>query len=506
MMRTRRSHGGGITGYGAGDHPHEWRGMRAAVLSFLLPGAGQLWSGPWRRGAALMVVSLASVILAAVLALRDLRDLASLLVRPAVLEVILVVNVLVLAFRAFAVVDAYRCAHDRSRVPSDGPGSTAGAPDGRHLVRAAGATLALLMVLPHAAVAYYALEGRATLGGVFPGTAAHAADSRSVPHPEAWQEDGRLTVLLVGSDAGPRRSGTRTDTIMVASVDVGSGEAALISIPRNLVRVPLPAWAPSDLRCRCFPDPINGLYAHYRERTELVDDGVDPGAAVLRGAVELLIGVRIDHYAIVDLRGFVDAVDALGGVTVDVERRIYDQLDSPDAGEWDAIDLHPGRHHLDGRQALVYVRTRRNASDYARMNRQRCFLGALLDQTGTAEVLRTFPRLSTIIRSALQTDLPREALPDLVELAGKVQPSTIAVLSVTPPELASRDMWGYPVADGPLVRSSVRRLLAADEVTDGADAADAAVPEAPIRETTTSVPARSAQPPPSQPLARSCSG
>lgn len=472
--------------------------VRAAFLSLLLPGAGQLWLGRRQRGIVLTVISLTTVLLVAGALAWDLSGLASVLVRPGVLDALLVANVAILVFRGFAIVDAYGSGRRPPplppTVPGSGPGTDVGFSPSK--VRIVAATLALIVVLPHVAVGYYGLQARATLGGVFPVATAEAADLAAVGMDAAtWTEDGRLTVLLIGSDAGPRRSGVRTDTIMVASVEVGSGRAAMISIPRNLVRVPLPTWVPSDHRCRCFPDPINGLYAAFRDRTDLVPDGVDPGAAVLRGSVEQLLGVRIDHHAVADLRGFVDAVDALGGVTIDVDRRVFDQLDSPDPGEWDAIDLRPGRHHLDGREALVYVRTRRSGDDYLRMARQRCFLGALLDQTGAADVLRAFPKLTAIMRTSISTDLPRDTLASVVDLAAAVDPSGIDVLSVTPPDLARRDTRGYPVADVSLVRAAVRALLGPDR--------DPMPVMRPATETATStVPL--ASPAPAQPLSRSC--
>lgn len=477
------SDGGITTGNGHPDSgpPGAQRGIRAAFFSLLLPGAGQLWLGRSQRGVALVVVALSLVAATIVAAGRGADDLAGLLVRPGVLEALLLANLMILAFRAFAIADAYVCGRR--------PGAGAGGAMGASTLRMAGATLALIVLLPHVAVTFYGLEARATIGGVFPGTPAHAADIEGEPPRGPWDQDGRLTVLLVGSDAGPERTGVRTDTIVVASLDVATGDAALISVPRNLVRVPLPAWVGTDERCRCYPKAINGLYAHFEDRTDLVPRGVDPGAAVLRGALEQLLGVRIDHHAIADLRGFVDAIDALGGVTVDVERRIYDQLDSPDPGQWDAIDLRRGRHHLDGREALVYVRTRRNTDDYQRMARQRCFLGALLEQKGTSDVLRAFPRLAAIVRTSISTDLPRAVLPDVVELATGVDRSDIEVLSVTPPELAPRDARGYPVADPVRVRSAVRELLGFDVVVQ-------------VPETTTA--SADLPPPPPEPLSRSC--
>ncbi|MDP9022681.1 MAG: LCP family protein [Actinomycetota bacterium] len=470
-----------------------------------MPGAGQLWVGRWHRGVVLVAVWAALVVSVLALPVRDVVGIPSLLARPGVLDAVLVGNVVVLAFRAYAIIDAFRCARRPLRMPVPLLPATAG----EHVVvRAAGVALAVVNVLPHAAVAHYGLEARAVLTDVFPVAAepAHAAEpvgadgpeSTGRAEPSSLMGRDRFSILLLGSDAGPLRRSLRTDSIMVATIEPSSGRAGLISVPRNLVRVPLPGWVRAPWRCGCFPGPINGLFDYFRDRDDLVPDGVDdPGMAVLIGAVEELLQLPIDRYAMVDLRGFVDVVDALGGVTVHVDRRIYDQLDSPHEGEWDAIDLRPGRHHLDGRQALVYVRTRRGSDDYGRMHRQRCFLGALLEQADAPTVLRRFARLAAIARASITTDLPRDVLSDVVDLAVMVDPADVRLLSVTPPDfVAGRDRDGYPIPDVALVRTAVRSLLDAEP----APAAPAPVVQsATTRETPTTTP-----PPTTEPLSRAC--
>lgn len=450
--------------------PSPYVGLEEAALSLLLPGAGQLRADRWHRGMVMVAVTLGAAALGAVLPLRGVAALAGALARTRTIDGMLAADLALLAFRVYAVVDAYRCArrplrrraHRAARPPRTGRE--------RGVVALSATLLAILLLLPHAGVAYYGLHARALLTDVFTAQAAaapatHTPDEPS-PSTPAWPSrpgfEGRerVTVLLLGGDAGPMRTGLRTDTIMVATLEPRTGEAELISIPRNLVRVPLPAWVPDTWRCDCYPRPINSLYDWYRHRTELVPDGVDPGAAVVTGAVEQLLGLRIDHHVLVDHAGFVQVVDALGGVTIEVDERVYDQLDSPDEGEWDAIDLRPGRHHLDGRQALVYVRTRRQGSDYVRMGRQRCFLAAVTQQVDVPTVVRTFPTLASILRRSVRTDMPRDLVPSAIELALTVDVREVGVLGLTPP--AFNDGWddGYPVVDVYAVRAAVRQLLA----------------------------------------------
>ncbi|HEX2028281.1 MAG TPA: LCP family protein [Nitriliruptorales bacterium] len=454
--------------------PSPYDGLEEAALSLLLPGAGQLRAGRWHRGVVMVAVTLGVATLGAVLPLRGVAALAGALARTRTIDGMLAVDLALLTFRVYAVVDAYRCA----RRPLRQRGHRAALPrTGRErgVVALSAMLLAILLLLPHAGVAYYGLHARALLTDVFTARAAAApatdtarlrpVDEPSETAPAMWPSgpgfEGRerVTVLLLGGDAGPMRTGLRTDTVMVATLRPRTGEADLISIPRNLMRVPLPAWVPNTWRCDCYPRPINSLYDFYRGRTELVPEGVDPGAAVVTGAIQELLGLRIDHHVLLDHAAFVEVVDVLGGVTIEVHERVYDQLDSPDEGEWDAIDLRPGPHHLDGRQALVYVRTRRQGSDYVRMGRQRCFLAAVAQQLDLSTVVRTFPTMASILRRSVRTDMPRDLVPAAIELALTLDVRDVGVLGLTPP--AFNDGWddGYPIVDVDAVRAAVRQLV-----------------------------------------------
>ncbi|MFN2556585.1 MAG: LCP family protein [Nitriliruptorales bacterium] len=448
--------------------------LRAALLAMLWPGAGHLYAGHWHRGLAFVTVTLGLAILALVPVAAGSAHLAGLLVRPDVLVGALVFDIALLNFRLVAVIDAYRLA--KVRTPR-GRSVISWAERLREPARIASMAglvgVLVLTAVPHLAFAYYDVQAQGLLSEVFPSAAETVETSRPPasddrPTSPLLKRD-RITVLLAGGDAGPRREGLRTDTLVVVSLAVKTGEAALFSIPRNLIEVPLPSWVKSPWRCQCFPDLLNNLYEWAEANPEVVPEGMDPGPAVLTGTIEELLGITIDYHVLTDLKGFVDAVDALGGVDVTVSERIYDQLDSPVAsGEWDAIDLRPGRHHLNGRAALVYVRTRRDSSDYARIDRQRCFLAALASQTDAATLLRAFPRLAAVARRSLQTDFPVEALPDLVKLATQVDVRGVATVAFTPPTYIRAREDGYPVPDVYNVRRTVTAMLRTPQAATGA--------------------------------------
>jgi LCP family protein required for cell wall assembly len=266
-----------------------------------------------------------------------------------------------------------------------------------------------------------------------------------------------LAILLLGADAGPERTGIRTDSIMVARVDRETGRAALFSIPRNMVNVPLAERYAPLFDCRCWGSLINELYGYANANPDLFGGGANPGAGVMKETIGELLGITIDYYALVDLPGFVDVFDALGGVTIDVPQRIQIYLSPPKEGEaWTQYDIQPGRQHLDGRAALAYVRSRLGESDYERMARQRCLLGALANSADMASLLTSFSDLTDALADSLLTDIPREALPDLIELADQVDLSAVATIGFTTRTYMNGYIPpGYPVPNPAVIQQAV---------------------------------------------------
>jgi polyisoprenyl-teichoic acid--peptidoglycan teichoic acid transferase len=438
--------GSGETRRRRGGRYRRTRPLLAAVLSCLLPGAGQLYLGRWRRGATMVALAVGCVAAVAVL-WQDQRALARLLLRPEWLLGLLAADAVLLAFRAYSVLDAYRLARREH-----GPG--------RRRAMAAGAVLVLtLTAAPHAVAGYYDLQAYDLLASLFGGgEPGWASDRPARGAPPAIP--GRLTVLLLGGDAGPGRTGLRTDTMMVASMEPATGRAVLFGLPRNLVRVPLPHGPDRAFDCRCFPHPLNELYTYAEEHPDLFPGSRRPGVTALMGAAERLLHLRIDHYALLDLKGFVKVVDALGGVTVTVSQPVRVEIDRLGEGAGGPrFHLKPGRRHLDGLTALAYARARKDTSDYDRMRRQRCLLSSLASQTDTRRLLRAFPRLVPVIKRSVATDVPIDRLPDLLELAER-QGVGLATVGFGPPDYAAGWVGGYPIPDVARVRATVRAMLA----------------------------------------------
>jgi polyisoprenyl-teichoic acid--peptidoglycan teichoic acid transferase len=432
----------------------------------------------------LLVVGLC--LLAAAIAQQSRHALPRLLLRPSWLLALLVLDVLLLAFRLAAVVDAYRIG--------------AGTDQERRRSGLIGAGLALVLavtVAPHAVVGYYDVQTYDLLMSVFRGGVSRDDSLPPAEHRALASVHEPVTVLLIGGDAGPGRTGLRTDTMIVADVEPATGRVVLFGLPRNLVRVPLPPGPDRAFGCHCFPHPLNELYAYAQEHPALFPGAASPGVNALRGAAEELLGIHIDYHALVDLKGFIDMVNALGGVTIWLTEPIHVEVDRLGKGRGGpAFDLQPGRRHLDGQTALAYARSRKTTSDYDRMRRQRCLLGALARQADTGRLLRAFPTLVRTAKRDVSTDIPLERLPGLLGAGGQQRPMVESV-GFTPPDYVSGWVSGYPVPDVARIQRTTRAALRAPGVAE--PVAPATTTAATGRKATaSSSQARSARQPPPQ--------
>jgi LCP family protein required for cell wall assembly len=200
-------------------------------------------------------------------------------------------------------------------------------------------------------------------------------------------DDGILTVLLLGCDMREGESVGRSDTIMLAFVNMEGGSINLLSIPRD-TRVELAEGKGTT--------KINHAFAY-------------GGVALTRKTIESFLDVEIDRYVIVDFEGFSDIIDALGGIDYDVEQRMYRPSEN--------IDLQPGFQHLNGYNALAYVRWRGTATaDIGRIERQQKFLKTVLEQVMSAGTIFRLPQLANTVNDAIQTDFSLKELSAIINL------------------------------------------------------------------------------------------
>jgi len=406
----------------------------ASVLSFLLPGLGQAATGAWRRG---LLLAVPALLLVGALAAVWIVD-RSLFVRagltPAVLLVIAGASIVLFVYRAWAILDAYRL----------GDRLAAGA------ITSVGRALSLVVLIvllavsayAHGWVAYVGWSAHQTLTAVFdpegpqglepspsavasataPASATPAATPTPTPQPTPsptptpdWAVDGRLNVLLIGSDAGPGRWSMRADAIILVSVEIETGRVAAFSLPRYTRGVPLPEPAASAFDCGCLmEDYYNALFVYANEHPDLFPGGELRGFLALSGAAEALFGVRLDGMAVADLNGFVALVDAIGGVTIDAPASVYDATYPNSDGSGPVEIFFPaGVQTLDGWHALAYARTRHQDGDVNRMRRQQAVLGALQREI-FCDLLGRLPALLEVARDAVWTNLPLEDVPDML--------------------------------------------------------------------------------------------
>jgi LCP family protein required for cell wall assembly len=301
--------------------------------------------------------------------------------------------------------------------------------------------LSVLVAAPPVLVARYAYVQRDLITGLFPdedpnsGLAA-GQDPSATKEPFGGRD--RVTILLLASDAGPDRTGVRTDSMVAASIDTKSGDITLLSLPRNLQRVPMPPGVLQEEWPQGYTDSdglLNSVYDSVTQRPNLLMGPRDRGAEAVKQVISYILGIPIDYYAMVNLQGFNDFIDAMGGVTVTITERLpiggllADGTRVPPTGY-----LQPGTRKLNGSDAQWYARSRRDGSDYDRILRQRCLIGAMVQQADPVTVLRRFQELASATKKLASTDIPRSVLPDLISLGDKMRGgASIRSVAFVPP-------------------------------------------------------------------------
>jgi LCP family protein required for cell wall assembly len=300
-------------------------------------------------------------------------------------------------------------------------------------------------------------------------------------------------VLLLGGDSGPDRDGLRTDTVIVASIDTRSGATTLFSLPRNLENLPFP---PGSALAKAYPQGFTApqedeglLNAVYRNgpalHPGLIGPSDNPGADWLKLGVGQALGLHIDYYVLVNMAGFSRLIDALGGVTVNINYWVPIG-GIPDSDQLPQGYFRPGPdQHLDGTQALQYARGRYGLSDYLRMQRQRCMLDAVLKAANPAKVLADYQQIASSTEATLQTDIPESALQGFVDLGFAAKSADIR--SVVFDDRVINPAY----ADYDKIRSIVAGALSSDAAATPDD-----VPGEPTAAASTSSPASSSATPP----------
>ena len=205
----------------------------------------------------------------------------------------------------------------------------------------------------------------------------------------------KATIMIMGVDERDDDVG-RSDTLMIASIDPKTNQASLLSVPRD-TRV--------KIKGHGF-DKVNAAYAYGKEKLS-------------QDTVERLLGVNIDHYIIINTKSFKKIIDAIGGIDIDVPKRMHYEDPWDDDGGL-IIDFHPGMQHMDGAKAVTYVRYRDEEGDLGRIRRQQDFVRACMEKIVSPAIIPKLPVVIKEVMGSIETDL---SFRQLLEFAGTLKES-----------------------------------------------------------------------------------
>jgi LCP family protein required for cell wall assembly len=477
----------------------------AALLSFIFPGLGQIYAGQTRKGVAWAIPMLLFILAVVWLVLGGQNRIVTLVTSDKSQVALLILNFAFFCYHVAAMVDAYAVAQ-RERVRSFGYPRAA---------PIALATLVAFAIVLHGLPEVYGLDAHDAFVSIFkPGTAsnvippppsfASTTPGPATPSPSAtassslpptiipssaspsptgsiapqptrsplptidltgwpsWAQDGRLNLLLVGSDSrsdtGVGAVSLRTDSMILLSVDIQSGKAALFSFPRNLctatngscgdgtrypdwLQIPLP---PEDARnstgACAYP---NGLYtdmlnALWRDAASCPavfpgSDGIsgadcqqqfdcERGWRALVGTLQQISGQSIDGVIAVNLKGFVSLIANLpgGGIWLNIPDALHDDVYFNSQQQPMVVDFQPGCQFLQPEEALAYARSRHQDSDYQRERRQQFVLQQIRKQLDPVGLLPHIPALLQVAQENLFTTLADTDIPYVAQIASRV--------------------------------------------------------------------------------------
>ncbi|MBO0594509.1 LCP family protein [Nesterenkonia sp. E16_7] len=428
------------------------RALMLLALTLFIPGAAQIAAGSKKLGRAALAVTVGcwfSALLLGLMFLTMRGVVLSLLTQPFMLWLSAVVLGALALGWLILWLDTFRLLHFTSLAPGLKP--------------IVAVVLVVLITVTSGALGYGAKlvnEGRAALDGTF----------ASGPGIDAV--DGRYNFLLMGADAGEGREGLRPDSIHVVSVNEDSAETIIFSIPRNFQNAqfnedsPLNAVYPTGYDCgdECI---INFLYTDVmNNHQDLYPEAEDPGAEAMMDAVSGSLNLEVSGYVMVDMNGFEQLIDAMGGVSVDSGGWVPYRGPMPD-GSWGDNWWAPGVYEFSGQEALAYARSRTFSSDYNRIQRQQCIQQAMMSQFNPQTLLSRFSEIMQAGENVVETNLPQSQLGSFLDLAVDAQGQTPQRLVLGAPDFgASGDLFStYP--DFEQIQQRVDELIANEEHQSG---------------------------------------
>jgi LCP family protein required for cell wall assembly len=432
----------------------------------VIPGTGYLFAGRKKLGAVVLTISLGLLAAAGYLGLTQRDRLLELAVKPEQLRSLTIGLCLLGTLWIIVIVTSHRAL----RAGTASKGSRVG---GAVLV----GFLSFAVAVPTAMGVQTARTQQDLVQTVFAG-----GDSKSATRPtiknekDPWAGKPRVNVLLLGADDAADRDGVRTDTVIVASIDTVTGNVSLISLPRKLMFMPFPKGTKLH---EAYPDGfgkdgismqdrlewmLDAMYKNVPEQHKgIVGASDNEGADILKLSVGEATGLSMDYYVQINLAGFTQLVNALGGITVNINYPI------PVGGSDDAqrppnYYLKPAQNkHLWGLEALWYARGRYKIPnpDDARSARQRCAIHAIAESATPANLLKSYTGLADVGKNMLRTDIPQQTvLPAFLTLARKIKSAKVSEVPLD----GSKLKFAYPHPDYDGLRETVAAALEAKPV------------------------------------------
>jgi LCP family protein required for cell wall assembly len=352
----------------------------------------------WRRyplaGAALFITGVIAPFFVFLMILTNLGDLVGLFTRPNVLRWTAIVALAAITSRIVAVF------FTADRIPDNRQAA---------LMRRRGTVAVVLLAIPTTLLVMRMEETRSVVTDVFGSN----GDTGAVTAPGDSKADEFHTVLMMGSDEGEDRLGLRTDTMIIAIVHEATGHTAMVSVPRNLAHVQFPPGSAMATKYpNGFDDLVNAVYEAVDTDSALkaaYDDGTTPpGIKALMEGLSYSLGVSIDDYVLVNSCGFVKVVDAIGGITIDLDKELPMPAMLRCSNYRLTPTIGPGPTFMDGTKALGYVRSRKADSDYNRMERQRILLQTIAKEIGISTLLTNFNALADAVKENVKTSMTVE--------------------------------------------------------------------------------------------------
>ncbi|MFI5258189.1 MAG: LCP family protein [Candidatus Limnocylindrales bacterium] len=377
----------------------------AALLSFLWPGLGQMYA---RRRLSALLFATPALALAAIglyAARSGLTVLFARLLDPSAAAAVFVAVVILGVWRLFAVLHAFGSGERRLRA--------------RFVERLALSVLLAAIVASHAAGAWLVASAYQMDLGIF------RIGGGGAEAPQGTPSSARLTVLLAGVDAYPTRSETLYDSLMVVSVDTDTKRISLVSVPRDTTGYPLYWGGKGTIKINAIPTYVKNGWLK----------SPDQPVTTLIKEVSYLVGVPIDYYGVLDLASFMKIIDMVGGVDIVNPSTIvdptYDWLNGGPLG----FQLSAGPHHMDGRNALAYARSRHGSgnSDWARAGRQQQLLVAVAHKMASPSMFVRLPDLMSQAASLVSTNFPASRVADVVDFAQSVPSANYDEYVLGPP-------------------------------------------------------------------------